>query len=117
MVEAASPVTDSLDQRSIHYVDVAGVRTRYYEAGSGDPLVLIHGGEFGFVCSLDCWSLNLPGLAERFHVYALDKLGQGYTDNPPSEQDYSIDAVSEHILGYASSPTQTRTRRRRSLRT
>jgi hypothetical protein len=33
MREATSPLIDSLDQRSIHYVDVAGVRTRYYEAG------------------------------------------------------------------------------------
>ena len=62
--------------------------------------MLLHGGEFGFVCSLDCWSLNLPGLAERFHVYAPDKLGQGYTDNPRSEQDYTIDAVIEHLLGF-----------------
>jgi 2-hydroxy-6-oxonona-2,4-dienedioate hydrolase len=100
MVEATSPVTDSLDQHSIHYVDVAGVRTRYYEAGNGEPLVLIHGGEFGMVCTLDCWSLNLPGLSEHFHVYALDKLGQGYTDNPGRDIDYSIETVIEHILTF-----------------
>ena len=100
MVEVTSPMTDSLDQRGIHYVDAAGVRTRYYEAGDGEPLVLIHGGEFGFVCSLDCWSLNLPGLAEHFHLYALDKLGQGHTDNPRADKDYTFEAAFEHILSF-----------------
>jgi hypothetical protein len=72
MARAASTVTDTLDTTKIHWVDVDGVRTRYYEDGRGEPLVLVHGDHFGFIDSLDCWSLNFDGLAERFHVYALD---------------------------------------------
>ena len=30
------------------FVSVDGIRTRYFEAGSGDPLLLIHGGSFGY---------------------------------------------------------------------
>ena len=29
------------------FVDVAGVRTRYFEKGTGENLILIHGGVFG----------------------------------------------------------------------
>ncbi len=64
--------------------NVDGIRTRYYEAGIGEPLVLIHGGSFGSYYSADHWSLNFDGLSKHFHVYAFDKLGQGYTDNPRS---------------------------------
>ena len=29
------------------WIDVEGIRTRYYEAGSGEPMVFIYGGNFG----------------------------------------------------------------------
>ena len=76
---------DSLDPDHLHWVDVDGIRTRYYEAGSGPTLVLLHGGEIGSLYSLDGWSLNLPTLARDFRVIALDRLGQGWTANPASE--------------------------------
>ena len=63
------------------------MRTRYYEAGVGDPLVLIHGGQFATVSSLDCWSRNLEALAGRFRVIAFDRLGEGFTDNPKTGAD------------------------------
>jgi pimeloyl-ACP methyl ester carboxylesterase len=93
-------VIDSLDARKLHFVDVDGIRTRYYEDGVGESLVLLHGGQYSSYYSLDSWSLNLPALAERFHVYAVDKLGQGYTDNPATEQDYTFDALFRHTVGW-----------------
>lgn len=90
---------DRLDLRNVHFVEVDGIQTRYYEAGTGDPLVLIHGGQFGFLSSLDDWSLNLPGLAEHFHVYAFDRLGQGYTGNPRSDDEYTFEALLRHARG------------------
>ena len=97
MTDAAVAVPDGLDQTKIHFVDVDGVRTRYYEDGAGEPLVLMSGGEFfGSLYSLDAWSLNLPVLARHFHVFAIDKLGQGYTDNPRSEAEYTFDTLLEH---------------------
>ncbi|MDP2645131.1 MAG: hypothetical protein Q8P24_09335 [Desulfobacterales bacterium] len=30
------------------FIDVEGIRTRYLEAGKGEPLVLIHGGHYEF---------------------------------------------------------------------
>jgi len=67
------------------YVDVDGIKTRYFEKDSGPLVVLFHGGHFGSQDTADCaedWSLNFDGLAERFHVFAVDKIGQGFTDNP-----------------------------------
>ncbi len=96
----SSPVStaDTLKNEAVRWIDVEGIRTRVYEDGSGPALVLLHGGQFGMFSSLDSWSLNLPALAESFHVVAIDKLGQGHTDNPKTDDDYTLDAVYNHAL-------------------
>jgi 2-hydroxy-6-oxo-6-(2'-carboxyphenyl)-hexa-2,4-dienoate hydrolase len=83
------------------FVDVDGIRTRYFEAGRGENLVLVHGGRFGFPSySADVWSRNFNELARHFHVYAFDKLGMGYTDNPKSDGDYTKSAMIRHARGF-----------------
>jgi 2-hydroxy-6-oxonona-2,4-dienedioate hydrolase len=99
MAEATLPIADGLEQSKIRFVDVDGTRTRYYEDGAGEPLVLLCGGQFASVYSLDCWSLAVPLLARHFHVYALDKLGQGQTGNP-SGDDYTFKALLEHTARF-----------------
>jgi len=91
--------TDSLDRQKLRFIDVDGVRTRVYEDGAGAPLVLLSGGEYGSLYSLDCWSLNLPALARHFRVFAVDKLGQGYTDNPKTDSEYTFEALFRHTCG------------------
>jgi pimeloyl-ACP methyl ester carboxylesterase len=82
------------------FVEVGGIRTRYFEAGEGEPLVLIHGGNIaGYSHSYD-WSLNFDELGKHFHVYALDKLGQGHTDIPRKDADYTMAATIEHVHGF-----------------
>jgi pimeloyl-ACP methyl ester carboxylesterase len=98
MTRVASHPADPLDQAKIRFVDVDGIRTRYYEGGVGEPLILLHGGHVGFIDSLDTWSLNLPGLAEQFHVYAVDKIGEGHTDIPKRDEDYTYEATYEHAV-------------------
>ncbi len=79
------------------FVDVSGIRTRYFEAGNGDPLLLINGGQFGFYsCALD-WGGNFDTLAKDFHVYAIDKIGQGHTDNPKEDADYVMGTTVWHV--------------------
>ncbi|MCY4489303.1 MAG: alpha/beta hydrolase [Deltaproteobacteria bacterium] len=85
------------------FVDVDGIRTRYFEKGSGENLVLIHGGVFGSNDAADCsldWGLNFDALAQWFHVYAMDKLGQGLTDNPPGDDAYTMAATVRHAIGF-----------------
>ncbi len=87
---------DRLSAEHLRFAQVGSIRTRYYDAGSGPNLVLIHGGQFGSYYSLDSWSLNLDGFAQAFRVVAFDKLGQGHTDNPPDMSGYRFSAVVDH---------------------
>jgi 2-hydroxy-6-oxo-6-(2'-carboxyphenyl)-hexa-2,4-dienoate hydrolase len=82
------------------FITLDGIRTRYFEAGQGDDLVLIHGGKYGTFYSAYHWSLNFHELSKHFHVYALDKLGMGDTDNPKSDADYTMAAVIEHTRAF-----------------
>ena len=81
------------------YVDVDGIRTRYFEKGEGEPMVLVHGGHMGtFAADLaDDWDLNFDVLSRHYRVYALDKLGMGFTDNPKTDDGYTIQAQTDHV--------------------
>lgn len=82
------------------YVDVKGIRTRYLEAGAGDPLLLIHGGHFGLHTSANVYDLTIPHLARHFHVFAIDKIGCGFTDNPKQDSDYVIGSGVRHARDF-----------------
>jgi 2-hydroxy-6-oxonona-2,4-dienedioate hydrolase len=41
------------------------------------------------------WELNFDRLAEWFRVIAVDKLGQGHTDNPKRDEDYTWPLLSD----------------------
>ena len=45
-------------------IAVDGLLTSYLEAGHGDPVVLLHGGEFGISAEIS-WEATIPALAER----------------------------------------------------
>ena len=55
---------------------VDGLATGYLEAGDGDPIVLLHGGEFGASAEFG-WERNLAALAAHYRVLAPDMLGFG----------------------------------------
>jgi 2-hydroxymuconate-semialdehyde hydrolase len=61
-----------------HVIEIDGLPTQYFEAGTGEPLVLLHGGEFGGCAEL-CWENNIFELAQYFRVLAPDWLGFGGT--------------------------------------
>ena len=70
------------------FIDVDGIRTHYYVKGNGPALVLFHGGAFGHPTAADSafdWSTNFDALAERYRVFAIDKLGQGPYPKPQGE--------------------------------
>lgn len=80
------------------FVDVDGIRTRYYDLGSGEPLVLVHGGDWSGKSSANTWSTNFEGLADRFRVIAFDRVGCGMTDNPETVDDYRYRTDFTHAL-------------------
>jgi len=82
------------------FVDVNGIRTRYYEMGEGEPMVLVHGGGWSGHSSANIWSKNIPLFAKRFHVFAPDKLGSGLTDNPKDDNELNIQGEVDHIYDF-----------------
>jgi hypothetical protein len=52
----------------IKFMDVTGARTRYWEGGEGEPMLLVHAAQFGELCSLDEWDVVLDEPAQSFHV-------------------------------------------------
>ncbi len=65
--------------------EVNGLRLRYYEAGEGEPLILLHGGRLTVFNSANMWARNVEGLSKNFHVYALDRYGYGMTGAYPDD--------------------------------
>jgi pimeloyl-ACP methyl ester carboxylesterase len=86
------------------FVDVnafgTNIGTRYYEMGEGEPMVLVHGGGFDGRYSANHWDKVIPGLGERFHVFAPDKLAAGMTDNPPDDENLNIQGEVEHMYRF-----------------
>ncbi|GAA2373170.1 alpha/beta fold hydrolase [Dactylosporangium salmoneum] len=59
-------------------VVVDGLTTGFLEAGDGEPVVLLHGGEFGADAEV-AWEHTIGALATRHRVLAPDQLGYGRT--------------------------------------
>jgi pimeloyl-ACP methyl ester carboxylesterase len=76
----------------VRYYDAAGVRTRVLEAGSGPPLLLLH----GTGGHAESFIRNVLPLSADFHVYAVDMVGHGLTDKP--DLDYSPRDYANHLV-------------------
>ncbi len=81
--------------RSAH-VQAGPHRLHYLEAGSGSPLVLVHG--LGSSAMQD-WGRLVAPLGRRFHVYAPDLPGFGRSERPP-RADYSIPMQVEAVRAF-----------------
>src|ERR687895_1265397 len=73
-------------ERTLH-----GNRVRYLIAGSGPPLVLVH----GITSSADTWADAMRGLARDHTVIAPDLLGHGASAKPRG--DYSLGAYASGV--------------------
>ncbi len=58
---------------AIHSLSIRNYTIRYVSAGSGTPLILLHGGNIGW----GQWYPNIAAFAKYFHVYAFDFPGGG----------------------------------------
>ncbi|HSL23907.1 MAG TPA: alpha/beta hydrolase [Vicinamibacterales bacterium] len=89
-----------IDGLTAKFVDVNGVRTRYYDYGQGEVIVLVHGGMITGASTANNFSLNLPGLAKRFRVIAVDRLAQGMTDNPKDDAGFTNEGTANHVYQF-----------------
>ncbi len=81
-------------------IDVDGIRTRYREAGSGPAVVFIHGGEWGSGGGFTWPQEMFDVLGATHRVVAFDRLGQGFTDNPPDDAHYRMSEVVDHAAAF-----------------
>jgi pimeloyl-ACP methyl ester carboxylesterase len=80
------------------WMDFEGARLRYLRAGSGPPLILLH----GLLAYSFSWRFTLPALAPYATVYAPDLLGAGFSDRPP-EIEHSMRATAIRVLRFVES--------------
>ena len=97
------------------YEQLTQGKVRYYEAGSGKDVLLLHG--MGVYTSADTFQFQFEALAEKYHVIAMDYLGFGNSDrvlgNGPTF-DVIVDGIREfldikgleqvHIVGHSAGP-------------
>lgn len=87
-----SVVKNSLSELDWHW---QGHKIRYTVAGSGKPLLLIH----GFGASIGHWQKNIPVLADAgYQVFALDLLGFGGSDKAPLN--YTLELWESQITDF-----------------
>jgi pimeloyl-ACP methyl ester carboxylesterase len=77
------------------WMDLDGARMRYLRAGSGPPLILLHG-LLGYSFS---WRYTMPALAPHATVYALDMMGAGFSDRPAG-LDHSMRGTGLRLLRF-----------------
>jgi 2-hydroxy-6-oxonona-2,4-dienedioate hydrolase len=82
------------------FVEVNGVQARYYEAGQGEPMILVHGGFTAGSSTANVFSRNIPGLAQHYHVYAVDRLASGMSGNPKDDKQYSYQGDVDFIYAF-----------------
>ncbi|MFI6483655.1 alpha/beta fold hydrolase [Nonomuraea sp. NPDC050663] len=76
------------------YIDVNGVRMWYDERGTGDPLVLLHG---GLTDSRDFHG-NLDALAERHRLLMPERRGHGHSPDVPGP--FTMEAFADDTAAF-----------------
>src|SRR3984893_10189905 len=79
------------------FIDVAGTRVRYLDAGSGEPLLLVH----GLGQSSTTWRRVIPGLSAHRRVIAPDLPGfggSGAHSEAPYDPEYFMRIVGEFLV-------------------
>ena len=76
------------------FVEVKGSKMAYVEAGSGDPILFLHGNP----TSKYLWRNIMPWLEDQGRVIALDLIGMGESDKP--EIGYTFAEHSEYLDGF-----------------
>ncbi|MEG3768830.1 alpha/beta hydrolase [Alteromonas sp. 14N.309.X.WAT.G.H12] len=90
-----------------NHVGVGSVNTAYLSSGSGQPLILLHGGGAGAIT----WYPSIAAFSKDFRVIAPDIVGYGESDKPNAAYDkayfckwlkdflLALDIPKAHIVG------------------
>ncbi len=75
------------------FADMTHGKTRYWDAGSGTPTILIHGAGWNSGC--ESWSLVMAPLSQQLRVLAIDCLNWGTGD--VLDQEFSFAYLVDHV--------------------
>ncbi len=91
------------------YADAAGLNTYYEVRGTGDPVVMLHGG----FATIETWEAQAAALSEQYRVFLPERRGHGRTpdvdgpltyENMASDTAAFIDALGigpAHLVGWS----------------
>ncbi len=89
---ASTPAAEDLATGG--FITAGGIRTHYHDAGTGTPVLFLHGSGPG-VSAWANWQHCLPVLADQARVVALDLVGYGQTERP-DDVIYSLRGWTDH---------------------
>jgi pimeloyl-ACP methyl ester carboxylesterase len=75
------------------YLQMNHGKTRYWEAGTGQPTILLHGAGWNSGC--ENWALNIGALSQHLRVLAMDCLNWGPGD--VLDQEFSFAYLVDHV--------------------
>ena len=94
LLAASATLTAQTSVVQDRQIAVSGHTAHYLEAGSGPPVVLLH----GLGADARAWRNTVPELAKTAHVYALDFLGFGQSAKPQTP--YRISLLSDFVSSF-----------------
>ena len=86
--------TQEAPTRNGQYIDIDGVHTYYEVTGTGDPVVLLHGG----LCTAETFDAQTGALAEQYRVFVPERFGHGRT--PDLDGPITYDNMTDHTIGF-----------------
>ena len=107
--EGTMATTEQRSARGGAYLETGGIRMYYETAGTGEPLVLLHGG----MCPAETFDGQTPALAGEYRVYVPERRGHGRTpdvDGPITYDVMAADTIafmeaagiaSAHLVGFS----------------
>ena len=85
-----TPTLPTPERRGI--APVNGVKIWYSEFGSGEPVILLHGG----LANANYWGNQVPILARLYHVIVMDSRGHGRSTR--NDQPFGYDLMASDVL-------------------
>lgn len=93
-----APFEKDSSRYNSHFADTGGFKTHYIEAGSGQPVILIHGGGPG-ADGYGNWEGCIERFAAKTRPIVYDMVGFGKSDAPsPDSFEYSQDARTTQLI-------------------
>src|SRR5258706_16439433 len=90
--------THEAPTRNGDYIVLDGVRTYYEMTGTGEPLILLHGG----LCTSETWDAQTTALAGQDRVFTPERFGHGRT--PDTEGPITHEHMAQHTIALRQAP-------------